>query len=195
MYRVGGRESAPRYAGSFSTRREAIARFSEDVDLSFDRAALGFGGANDPAAAPSKKQTQKRLDDLAGAVEGGVEPGPDREADGVGDGARVAQRVLRARGADPPVHRHPAAFVGLRLGDSLLAAVEADADVLQGRDRAAVKAGALGGWLSGSGSTIACITLGDADKVAGAMKKAFKAAKSHTVITTADNRGVVVSDS
>jgi integrase len=26
MYRVGGRESAPRYAGSFSTRREAIAR-------------------------------------------------------------------------------------------------------------------------------------------------------------------------
>jgi hypothetical protein len=26
MYRVGGRESAPRYAGSFSTRRDAIAR-------------------------------------------------------------------------------------------------------------------------------------------------------------------------
>jgi hypothetical protein len=45
----------------------AIARFSEDVDLSFDRAALGFGGENDPAAAPSKKQTQKRLDDLADA--------------------------------------------------------------------------------------------------------------------------------
>src|SRR5919108_636106 len=26
MYRLGGRESAPRYAGSFSTRRDALAR-------------------------------------------------------------------------------------------------------------------------------------------------------------------------
>ena len=45
----------------------AIARFSEDVDLSFDRAALGFGGEKDPAAAPSQKQTRKRLEDLAAA--------------------------------------------------------------------------------------------------------------------------------
>lgn len=42
----------------------AIARFSEDVDLSFDRAALGFGGELDPAAAESKKKTTKRLDEL-----------------------------------------------------------------------------------------------------------------------------------
>jgi hypothetical protein len=35
----------------------AIARFSEDVDLSFDRVGLGFGGSNDPAAAPSQKQS------------------------------------------------------------------------------------------------------------------------------------------
>ena len=39
----------------------AIGRFSEDIDLSFDRADLGFGGDNDPARAPSKKQTKQRL--------------------------------------------------------------------------------------------------------------------------------------
>jgi homoserine kinase len=54
------------------------------------------------------------------------------------------------------------------------------------------KAGALGGWLSGSGSTIACITLGDAEKVAKAMKKAFTASAAATKITTADNRGVAL---
>ncbi len=31
------------------------------MDLSFDRADLGFGGENDPARAPSKKQTKQRL--------------------------------------------------------------------------------------------------------------------------------------
>ncbi|MEK7720927.1 MAG: nucleotidyl transferase AbiEii/AbiGii toxin family protein, partial [Elusimicrobiota bacterium] len=40
-------------------------RFSEDVDLSFDRSAFGFGGDNDPAKAPSKKQTAKRLEKLS----------------------------------------------------------------------------------------------------------------------------------
>lgn len=54
---------------------------------------------------------------------------------------------------------------------------------------AGVKAGALGGWLSGSGSTIACITLGDVARVARAMKKAF-AGTADVVTTIADNRGV-----
>lgn len=51
------------------------------------------------------------------------------------------------------------------------------------------KAGALGGWLSGSGSTIACLALGGAEKVARAMKKAFTASTASIQITTADNRG------
>lgn len=46
---------------SLSKVYNAIARFSEDVDLSFDRADLGFGGDNDPARAPSKKQSKQRL--------------------------------------------------------------------------------------------------------------------------------------
>lgn len=50
---------------SLSKVYEAIDRFSEDVDLSFDRTALGFGGDNDPAEAPSGKQAQKRLDALS----------------------------------------------------------------------------------------------------------------------------------
>ena len=46
---------------SLSKVFNAIGRFSEDVDLSFDRADLGFGGDNDPARAPSKKQAKQRL--------------------------------------------------------------------------------------------------------------------------------------
>jgi hypothetical protein len=46
---------------------KAIERFSEDVDLSFDRAGLGFGGENDPAQAASGKKTKQRLEDLAEA--------------------------------------------------------------------------------------------------------------------------------
>jgi len=57
---------------------------------------------------------------------------------------------------------------------------------------AGVKAGALGGWLSGSGSTIACATLGDAEKLAAAMEKAHGAKGALSKTTTADNRGVVV---
>jgi predicted nucleotidyltransferase component of viral defense system len=44
-----------------------IARFSEDVDLSFDREALGFCGPNDLGQAGSKKKTEKKLDELADA--------------------------------------------------------------------------------------------------------------------------------
>ena len=38
-----------------------IDRFSEDIDLTIGRDALGFGGANSPEQAPSAKQRSKRL--------------------------------------------------------------------------------------------------------------------------------------
>jgi hypothetical protein len=43
---------------------KVIERFSEDIDLSFNRADLGFGGAADPAVAGSGKKRQKGLDSL-----------------------------------------------------------------------------------------------------------------------------------
>src|ERR1700675_4217378 len=42
----------------------AIERFSEDIDLSFNRADLGFGGENEPAKAGSKKKQAKRIEAL-----------------------------------------------------------------------------------------------------------------------------------
>jgi homoserine kinase len=54
---------------------------------------------------------------------------------------------------------------------------------------AAEKAGALGGFLSGSGSTIACLTLRDPKKIAAAMLGASGQRGARTIITTADNRG------
>lgn len=42
----------------------AIERFSEDVDLAFDRADLGFTGDKDPATAPSNNKRQRALKDL-----------------------------------------------------------------------------------------------------------------------------------
>jgi homoserine kinase len=54
---------------------------------------------------------------------------------------------------------------------------------------AAEKAGALGAWLSGSGSTIAAVTLRDPEGVGAAMLRAGKT-DARIVITTADNRGV-----
>jgi homoserine kinase len=51
-------------------------------------------------------------------------------------------------------------------------------------------AGALGGWLSGSGSTVACVTLGKAERVAGAMLAACKLPGARVVTTRADNAGV-----
>jgi homoserine kinase len=56
----------------------------------------------------------------------------------------------------------------------------------------AEKAGALGAFLSGSGSTICAVTLQQPDRVAGAMKRAAKSSLSHTIITRADNRGAQV---
>ena len=55
---------------------------------------------------------------------------------------------------------------------------------------AGVQAGALGGWLSGSGSTIACVTLKNPERVAAAMHKAIGEIPARTVIARADNGGV-----
>ena len=55
------------------------------------------------------------------------------------------------------------------------------------------KAGALGGWLSGSGSTIACLTEGAAEPVARAMLKAAGQSGARVITTGADNAGVRVS--
>lgn len=54
---------------SLSKVYHAIDRFSEDVDLSFDRSALGFSGDKDPASAPTKSQTSKRLEKLSAACQ------------------------------------------------------------------------------------------------------------------------------
>jgi homoserine kinase len=57
---------------------------------------------------------------------------------------------------------------------------------------AAEKAGALGAFLSGSGSTICAVTLRNPKKVAAAMSRAAKTRAARTIITTADNDGVCV---
>ena len=54
---------------------------------------------------------------------------------------------------------------------------------------AAEKAGALGAFLSGSGSTICALTLRDPKKIGAAMKRAAKT-NSRIIITAADNSGV-----
>ena len=57
---------------------------------------------------------------------------------------------------------------------------------------AGVKAGAIGGFLSGSGSTICCVTLHHPEAVAHAMHAASGHA-ARTIITTADNTGARVA--
>ena len=57
---------------------------------------------------------------------------------------------------------------------------------------AARSAGALGGFLSGSGSTIACLTLHDPDSVADAMLATCELPGARVVVTRADNRGAKV---
>jgi homoserine kinase len=57
---------------------------------------------------------------------------------------------------------------------------------------AAEKAGALGAFLSGSGSTIAAITMQDRDKIAAAMLRAAGSIPAQTIITRADDRGAHV---
>jgi homoserine kinase len=53
-----------------------------------------------------------------------------------------------------------------------------------------VAAGALGGYLSGSGSAVACITLTDSAAVAAAMQTVLPGARIH--VLGADNRGVTI---
>jgi homoserine kinase len=55
--------------------------------------------------------------------------------------------------------------------------------------RAAVEAGALGGFLSGSGSTVACITLSDPEKVGIALERAAPGEGAKILIVSADNAG------
>lgn len=54
---------------SLSKVYKLIERFSEDVDLSFDRAGLGFGGDADPMKAPSRKRREAAVDELAKACQ------------------------------------------------------------------------------------------------------------------------------
>jgi len=54
---------------------------------------------------------------------------------------------------------------------------------------AAEKAGALGAFLSGSGSTIAAVTLTNPGKIAEAMHRKVEKHTARTVIVSADNRG------
>jgi homoserine kinase len=56
---------------------------------------------------------------------------------------------------------------------------------------AAQQAGALGAFLSGSGSAIAAITLEAPERIAAAMARAAETS-AYTIITTADNRGAQV---
>lgn len=58
---------------------------------------------------------------------------------------------------------------------------------------AGVKAGALGGWLSGSGSSIACATTLDPEKVAAAMIAASGQQGATAVSARVDNNGVRVT--
>ncbi len=58
--------------------------------------------------------------------------------------------------------------------------------------RAGEEAGALGGFLSGSGSTIACLTLRAPEQVAAAMRGASDLASAETRIVRADNHGARV---
>jgi len=51
------------------------------------------------------------------------------------------------------------------------------------------KAGALGGFLSGSGSTIICVTLKSPKKIAAAMLAAAGKTHARVLVTTADNEG------
>jgi homoserine kinase len=58
--------------------------------------------------------------------------------------------------------------------------------------RAGQKAGALGGFLSGSGSAIACLTVQDPRAVADAMQSAAGKAKGEISIVQADNAGAQI---
>jgi homoserine kinase len=58
--------------------------------------------------------------------------------------------------------------------------------------QAAADAGALGGFLSGSGSTVACLTLSDGQELASALKAAVPDEDAKILIVSADNDGAWV---
>ena len=58
--------------------------------------------------------------------------------------------------------------------------------------RAAADAGALGGFLSGSGSTVAFISLSDGQEVAAALEAAAPEERAKIIIVSADNEGARV---
>ena len=58
--------------------------------------------------------------------------------------------------------------------------------------QAAADAGALGGFLSGSGSTVACLTLSDGQELASALKAAAPDEDAKILIVSADNDGARV---
>lgn len=57
---------------------------------------------------------------------------------------------------------------------------------------AAEEAGALGAFLSGSGSTVAAVTLRSPEAVSAAMRRAAGSTGAQVMITTADNRGATI---
>jgi homoserine kinase len=57
---------------------------------------------------------------------------------------------------------------------------------------AASEAGALGGFLSGSGSTVACVTLSDGQEVASALRAAAPQERAKILVVGADNDGALV---
>jgi homoserine kinase len=89
--------------------------------------------------------------------------------------AFVAQRYNQLRGAFADRIHQPFRKHLVPRFDEIIAAAEC--------------AGALGGFLSGSGSTIAVMTLRSPDKIAAAMLANADAADARTIITSADNRG------
>lgn len=54
---------------SLSKVFKVIERFSEDIDISIDRAFLGFGGPNEPEAGASNKEKQRRIEALKTACQ------------------------------------------------------------------------------------------------------------------------------
>lgn len=58
---------------------------------------------------------------------------------------------------------------------------------------AGVSAGALGGWLSGAGSTVACAALRRPDRVANAMIEACGLESACAIVVRADNGGVKIA--
>jgi homoserine kinase len=66
---------------------------------------------------------------------------------------------------------------------------------LDGVITAAERAGALGAFLSGSGSAICALVLEDPAKVARAMLRRSRLEHATTIVTSADNRGVEISQS